>query len=178
MSSISSFRHLVQIDLFTDAYRVSGSTVVTGGGIHGELGSPNSDFLVLEDAYISRIHQPGEIVSSYSQALFRKDNINFIVLQDRKDGIPVGTQHGRSIYTRGRTVPVFLTIPSFEIFGEIFYEGKPVPSAVLTQSIGRFQLIFAAKAAASLYPEISYSGDLMLVHKDRIGIFSLGADQT
>jgi len=39
--------------------------------------------------------------------------------------------------------------------------------------MGSFQLVFAAKASASLYPDISYSGDLMLVHKDRIGIFCL-----
>jgi hypothetical protein len=41
------------------------------------------------------------------------------------------------------------------------------------QSVGRYQLIFSAKALASLYPDISYSGDLILVQKDRIGIFCL-----
>ena len=54
------------------------------------------------------------------------------------------------------------------------YEGKPTPGAVLVQSIGRFQAIFAAEASASLFPDISYSGDLIMVLKDRIGMFCLG----
>jgi hypothetical protein len=65
-------------------------------------------------------------------------------------------------------------VPSFEIHGEIMYEGKPTPGAVLTQSIGRFQAVFAAEASASLFPDISYSGDLIMVLKDRVGIFCLG----
>lgn len=166
-------RQLINIDLFTDAYRVTGRTLVGVGGIHSELNNPNSAFLELQDAYISRIHQPGEIVAHHAVAVFRKENINFIVLQDRRDGIPVGTQHSQSIYTRGRPFPVFLTVPSFEINGNVVHEGggKPAPNTTLVQSMGKFQLVFEAAASASLFPDISYSGDLILVHKERIGIF-------
>jgi len=164
---------LIHMDMFTDAYRVTGRVMVGAGGIHAELANPNSNFLELQDAYISRIHQPGEIVAHYKVAAFSKGNINFIVLQDRREGIPVGTQHGRSIYTRGRPMNVFLTVPSFEISGEIMHDGKIAPREILVQSVGRYQLVFSAKALASLYPDISYSGDLILVQKERIGIFSL-----
>ncbi len=168
------YGRLINMEIFTDAYRVTGRVSVRGGGLLGELGDPNTDYLDLHDAYVSRIHQPGEIVASYNLGSFRKDNINFIVMQDRRDGVPVGSTHGTSIYNRGRPVPAFITVPSFEIHGEIMYEGKPTPGAVLTQSIGRFQAIFAAEASASLFPDISYSGDLIMVLKDRIGIFCLG----
>lgn len=174
---MSLLRSLVNVDIFTDAYRVSGRVSLITGSIHGELHNPNSDFLDLTDAYISRIHQPGEIVASYTQAAFRKNNINFIVMQNRKEGIPVGTQHGRSIFVRGRPYAVFLTAPSFEIQGEVMYDARPTPGAILIQSMGQFQPIFAATASASVYPDISYSGDLILVHKDRIGIFCLKDDK-
>src|SRR5690606_26048779 len=117
-------RNLINLDIFTDAYRVTGRALVATGGIHAELGNPNSKFLELQDAYISRTHEPGVIIANYKLASFRKDNINFIVLSDRRDGIPVGTQHGRSVFTRGRHIPVFLTVPSFEIRGEVIHEGK------------------------------------------------------
>jgi hypothetical protein len=161
------------MDMFTDAYRVTGRVLVGAGGIHAELANPNSRFLELQDAYISRIHQPGEIVAHYKVAAFNKDNVNFIVLQDRREGIPVGTQHGRSIYTRGRVLNAFLTVPSFEIAGEIMHDGKAAPREILVKSVGRYQLVFSAKASASLYPQISYSGDLILVQKEQIGIFCL-----
>ncbi len=170
-------RNLINLDLFTDAYRVTGRASVGVGGIHAELGNPNSKYLELHDAYISRMHDPGNIIANYQIAAFRKDNINFIVLQDRREGIPVGTQHGRSIFTRGRSIPIFLTVPSFEIAGEAMHEGKFSAREILVQSMGSFQLIFAAKASASVHPEISYSGDLILVHKDRIGIFCLDTNK-
>ncbi|MCP4361574.1 MAG: hypothetical protein GY796_26485 [Chloroflexi bacterium] len=166
-------RNLINLDIFTDAYRVTGRAIVGTGGIHAELGNPNSKFMEIQDAYISRTHDPGNIIASYKTASFRKENINFIVLQDRRDGIPMGTQHGRSVYTRGRHIPVFLTVPSFEIQGEAIHEGKLSAREVLVQSMGRFQLIFAAKASASNAPDISYSGDLILVQKEQIGIFCL-----
>ncbi len=172
------YGHVVNLDLFTDSYRVTGRAVVGAGGIHSTLADPNSDFLEMEDAYISRIIKPGEIVASYDIVAFRKDNINFIVLQDRRDGIPVGTQHGRSVFVRGRAYPTFLTVPSFEIKGEIHHDGQLSPRAVLVSSMGRFQPVFVATASASLYPDISYSGDLILVHKERIGIFCLQESRT
>ncbi|MCA9933527.1 MAG: hypothetical protein H6662_17200 [Ardenticatenaceae bacterium] len=175
--SSKRYGHVINLDLFTDSYRVTGRAVVGAGGIHAALADPNSDFLELEDAYISRIIKPGEIITSYALVAFRKDNINFIVLQDRRDGVPVGTQHGRSVFTRGRAVSTFLTVPSFEIKGDIHHDGQLSPRAVLVHSMGRFQPIFEATASASLYPDISYSGDLILVQKERIGIFCLQSNK-
>ena len=62
---------------------------------------------------------------------------------------------------------------SFEIKGNVVHEGggAPVPNTTLVQSMGKFQLVFEAEASASLFPDISYSGDLVLIHKERIGIF-------
>lgn len=173
MSSAYRMKNVINVDIFTDSYRVTGRAPVGAGGIHSELSNPNSKYLELQDTYVSRIHDPGDIVASYKVSALRKDNLNFIVLQDRRDGISVGTQHGRSVFTRGRPLQIFVTVPSFEIKGEIIFEGKPDPRDILVKSMGSYQPIFDAKASASLYPEISYSGDLILVHKDRIGIFGL-----
>lgn len=172
------YGHIINMDLFTDSYRVTGRAGVGAGGIHAALADTNSDFLELEDAYISRINNPGAIITNYSICAFRKDNINFIVLTDRRDGIPVGTQHSRSVFVRGRPINTFLTVPSFEIKGETYHEGTPSPRSILVQSLGKFQPIFGAVASASLYPTISYSGDLILVHKDRIGIFCLDINKS
>lgn len=173
MASGFGLRNLINLDIFTDAYRITGRASVGAGGIHAELGNPNSKYLQIQDAYVSRIYDPGTIVASYKTAVFRKDNINFILLQDRRDGVSVGTQHGRSVFTRGRPIPVFVTVPSFEIVGEVNHEGKISGPEILVQSVGSFQSIFDAKASASVQPNISYSGDLVLVRKDQIGIFCL-----
>jgi hypothetical protein len=168
--SIRFSRQLISLDIFTDAYRVTGHSIIGTGGIHAELGNPNRSFMDLEDAYISRINQPGEIVASYKETAFRKSNINFIVLQNKRDGLPVNPQ----VYTRGRSINIFLTVPSFEIRGEIFHDGRLLAGDIVGKARGQFLLIFTGMASASLYPDISYSGDLILVHLDRIGIVGLG----
>lgn len=162
-------QQLVSLDIFTDAYRVTGHTMIGTGGIHAELSNPNRSFMDLEDAYISRINKPGEILVSYRETAFRKDNINFIVLQNKRDGLPVSSQ----IYTRGRAINIFLTVPSFEIRGEVFHEGRLLAGDMIGKALGQFLLIFSGSASASLYPDISYSGDLILVHRERVGIVGL-----
>lgn len=170
-------KNVISLDLFTDAYRVTGYATVGAGGIQAELANPNSNYLELENAYISRMHQPGEIVASYNICAFRKDNISFILLQDRREGIAVGTQHGPSVFTRGRTAIAFVTVPAFEIVGEILHDGKIAPRDILVKSPGNFQPLFSARASAALYPDITYSGDLILVHKELVGIFCLDSNK-
>ncbi|MCB9431838.1 MAG: hypothetical protein H6668_07600 [Ardenticatenaceae bacterium] len=167
-------RATADLDLFTDAYRITGRALVGAGGFQAELESSSSSYLEMEDVYISRINQPGEIVASYPTAVFRKDNINFIMVQEKRSGSGAGgAQFGRPLFTRGRPVAVFLTVPSFEIRGEVQQEGKVVLRELLAKSLGQFQPLQAAQASASLYPDISYSSDLLFVHKERIGIFCL-----
>lgn len=169
-------RHIINLDLFTDTHRVSGRTQIGTSGLLSELNNPNTDFMDLEDAYISRIHEPGKIVDSYSEVSFRKGNINFVILQDRRDGAILGGSHGQSIFSRGRPVQIFLTIPSFEIYGTVMHEGKTAPSTILVHTLGHFQPVFDARACTALFPDVTYSGDLILVQKERVGIFCLAHD--
>lgn len=171
-------RHIINLELFTDAYRVSGRTEVATSGLLSELNNPNTDFLELEDAYISRIHEPGKIVDSYDEASFRKRNINFILLQDRRDGTTMGTAHGRSLFARGRPIKVFLTTPSFEISGTVMHDGQTAPSTILVNTLGHFQPVFDAEACAALFPNVTYRGDLILVQKECVGIFCLAHHKT
>lgn len=166
-------RHIISLDLFTDAYRVSGRTQVGTSGLLSELNNPNTDFLELEEAYISRIHEPGKIVGSYSEVSFRKSNINFVILQDRRDGTLAGAPQGRSLFARGRPIQIFLTTPSFEIHGTVMHDGQTSPGAILVHTLGHFQPVFDAEACAALYPDVTYKGDLILVQKDYVGIFCL-----
>ncbi len=163
-------RNLIHVDLFTDAYRVSCRTNIGMRSLYAVVGDLTTNYIELEDAYISRIDKPGEIVASYTTAAFRKTNINFLVLQDRKDGTPAGTG---MLVPRLRSVKVFLTVPSFEIVGTVMYEGVMSPIHLLTREMTKFLFVYEAKASASLYPHIGYSGDLIVVDTTRIGVFCL-----
>ena len=144
-------QHFTNLDIFTDDYRVTGRVrLPASGGLIAELNDPEAPYLVMEDAYLSRIHAPGKIVINYSHAAFRKSNIYFIVLQDRQDGMNANATNDRPSSLHGKPAKAFLTLPSFEVKGEIMYADKPEPSAILIHSPGRFQSIFSARASASL----------------------------
>lgn len=168
--------HYVQLDLFTTTHRVTGRAVVGAGGIHGELGNTMTDFLELTEPYISQIQRPGEIVASYKEGSFIKENILFIVLADLKDGIPTGTSHLSSVYLQGRPMKIFLTVPSFEIHGEIRLRGTLSTGSIIAQTEGNFLLVFNARASASQYADIFYEGGLVLVRKDRISMLCLDTE--
>lgn len=166
-------RHPIQVEIFADAYRATGQTAVAAAGLHSVLSDPNTDYLELSKVYISRINEPGEIVVGYNSCVFRKENIHFVIVADRRDGIGISAQHGRSIFLRGRQLKAFVTVPSFEISGQVYVEGQLTPTNLLINTQGSFQPIFEATAAAALYPDVKYSGDLILVRKERIAVCAL-----
>lgn len=166
-------RHIINLELFTDAYRVSGRTQVATAGLLSELNNTSTDFLELEEAYLSRIYEPGKIIANYAEVSFRKENINFVLLQDRRDGAIMGAAHNRPAFGRGRPLQVFLTIPSFEIAGTVLHDGQTSPNTILVHTLGQFQPVLEARVRAALYPDISYEGDLILVQKKYVSIFCL-----
>lgn len=162
--------NLINMDIFTGAYRISCRAVVGHAGLLAELGNINTDNMDLQDVYISRINHPGEIITSYPICTFRKNNIDFVVLQDRRDGLPSGVQFSQ-LMTRGKIARSFLTVSSFEIRGEVRHEGKLSASLMLTNFISRYQFVFGGKASSALYPDFVFTGDLILVDSARIGLF-------
>ena len=53
------------------------------------------------------------------------------------------------------------------------HEGPEDPSTILVHTLGHFQPVFEGQVSASLFPDISYSGDMILVRKERIAIICL-----
>ena len=170
-AGVSGRSNIVSLDIFSGQYRISGRIAVSTGGIFSVLGNTSTDFFELEEAYVSRINKPGDIIANYNSCALRKDNISFLLLRDRRDGTSSGTQPGR--YKRGRPMQVFLTVPSFEITGEMMVDGKLSPSAILANSVSRYHFVYSATASAALYPDIAYEGDLILVDSNQIGIACL-----
>jgi hypothetical protein len=166
-------RRLIHVDLFTGAYRVSGRVTTGAGGLLSELNNATTDFLNLDEAYVSRIDEPARLIAHYATVAFCKENIVFAVLQDRRDGTTIGTSHGPSMLARGRPVQAFVTASVFEVSGEIRVEGKAVPSSILVQTQGHYLPVLSAQAAAALVPDIAYQGDLVLVQKAKIALFCI-----
>jgi hypothetical protein len=159
----------ISADFYTDGYRISCQVPTpAGGGLHALLMDPLNSYLEVEDAYISRITDPGEIVAHYNLAAMRKENILFIILTRREDG---ALPRSSGSYLESSERAAFLTVPSFEIRGTIETDVKTAPRDILLQVAGRFVPVFEATAALGATPEIGFGGKLILVNKERIEAF-------
>jgi len=166
-------RNTVAADFLTVGYRISCRVGVPAGGLHVLLIDPLNSYLELEDAYISRINNPGEIVAHYGNAALRKDNILFIILARREDG---DTPKGTGSFLKPVPKQTFLTVPSFEIRGTVETEANAGPREILVQTAGRFIPLYKATAATSLSPKNVFSGKLILVNKEKVEAFCIAED--
>jgi len=163
-------KNAIAADFFTIGYRISCRIVIPVGGLNALLIDPLNSYLELEEAYISRINTPGEIVVHYDSAAIRKDNILFILLARREDGDP---PKSGGAFLRPAVKNAFLTIPSFEIRGQIETDPKASPRDILVQSIGRFVPFYEATATVALFPSITFGGKLILINKEHVEAFCI-----
>jgi hypothetical protein len=164
-------RNLLSGEFFTLGTRISCQFSVPVGGLNALLVDPLHSHLELEDAYISRINTPGEIVAHYESAAIRKDNIIFILMNRVEEG---SVPKGSGGFVRPVFKEAFVVIPSFEITGQVEMEPNASPRDVLVQSIGRFMPIMDATARVTQYPKIEFGGKLLLINKDRIETLCIG----
>ncbi|MDY7080055.1 MAG: hypothetical protein SXV54_24510 [Chloroflexota bacterium] len=156
-------------DFFTYRHRLSGRVDVRHKKLAAQLNDPTSSFLHLEDAYISNVERPADILASYTIAILYKQNITAIVVAHQEDGLLREQTYGSYFGTYLRRV--FLTIPSFEIEGHLRLSGKLDLRTVLTTGTDKFVSVLDGQMRSSLRPEIIFSGGAVLVNKDQIGVF-------
>ena len=164
-------RGWVTADFFTHGYRISGSVDVRRLPLADQLNDRTTSYLILEDAYVSPIDRPGDITASYATAVLRKENVTMAVLMTKEDGLgkkqSFGSYYGTSLKS------VFITVPQFEVRGDLQIVGKFDVHALLATGTDRFMPVLDATTFASLKPEIQYDGGAILVNKDVIGVMCM-----
>jgi hypothetical protein len=162
-------------DFFTYRHRLSGRVDVRYNKLAAQLNDPTSAFLALEDAYVSNVERPADIVASYTTSILRKQNITAVVLANQEDGLLREQTYGSYFGTYMRRL--FITVPSFEIMGYIRLSGKLDLRTVLTSGTDAFIPVLDGEMRSSIRPEVFFTGGAILVNKDQIGVFCVEAEK-
>ena len=157
------------VDFFTHRYRISGRVDVRHRKLADQLNDHTTAFLQLEEAYISNIEHPADIIASHASSILRKDNITAAVVACQEDGLPREHTYGSYFGTYLRKV--FITVPSFEIEGYLRLSGKLDLRTVLTTGTDDFVSILDGQMRSSVRPDVTFTGGVILVNKDHIGAF-------
>jgi hypothetical protein len=159
---------MLAADFFTTAYRMSAHVDTGKRRLADILSDRLSDYLLLQDIYVSRIYKPGEIVAHYKTGSLLKEQITFVVLPTEADGL--SKEHIYPALTR-QMREVFITVPSFEIQGSLRVVGKLDLQALLSIGTDRFMPLLNATASSSLLPQVQFSGPVILVNRSNLELF-------
>src|SRR5947209_979663 len=154
-------RASVNLDLLTQAFRVSCRVNVGATGLIGLLNDVTTSLVDVEDVYYSRLNQPARIVSHLDSAHLAKSNLALVVLSRREDLGPQGLARGG--YSRLQPVPVLVTTAAFEVQGTIEVVTKFEAVELLMGGTGRYLNVYNASAVMALSPETVFSGAVILV---------------
>ena len=163
----------VVADFFAHGYRVSGTLAATGRTLPDIVYDPSTNYVPIQEAYLSPITTPTKISAYYASAVLTKVNLDFIITMDVNDGLR-RDQH----YTLGKNVyNISLTLPFFEIQGELHSLNRNFDARVfLSSDAAGFITLLNAKARCTFNPDVSYEGGATLVSRNKISF--LGETRT
>ena len=160
----------VVADFFTTSYRFSATVLVYKRRLADVLGDRMTDYLDLVDIYVSRINNPGEIVATYQKGSLVKDEVNFILLSSELEG----TSKERFYVPSRVSLPIFVTVPSFEIHGKFQWMGDLEIKKILTTDTQKFLPVLDAKSVNAHFPKVAFEGPIVLVNKSKIEVICIG----
>jgi hypothetical protein len=156
-------------DFFTHCHRISGRVNVRNKKLADQLNDSTSDFLNIEDAYISNTQHPADITASHMSSVLCKSNVTAAIVARAEDGMPRDHMYGSYFGTVLRRV--FIAVPSFEIEGNLRLSGTIDLRALLTTGTDDFISVLDGQMKNASKPEITFSGGAILVNKSLIEAF-------
>ena len=160
----------VTADFFTSSYRLSASVSVYKRRLVDVLGDRMTDYLDLVDIYVSRVNSPGDIVATYQKGSLIKSEINLILLPTETEGMS-----RERFYVPNRVhLPLFITVPSFEIHGKFQWLGDIDVKKILAAEGQKFLPVLEATAINSHFPKVTFQGPIILVNKTKVEVLCVG----
>lgn len=169
MSQVGSRR--LTADIFCDSHRISTQLALRGHVLSEALNDTSTSYLELDIAYVSRIDHPGEILADYALSIVRKDRLTFVVVTT---GLELAVKQNTAAYLYQQQWPVFVTVPGFEITGQIEAPANIDLRSLMALGVDRFVQVFNATATLSMKQSIQFSGELILINKTAIEVLCVG----
>lgn len=163
-------------DFFTYSYRISGRVEVSRRSLADLLNDQTTSFIQLEDAYVSSIDRPGDIIGTYEASNLAKSNLTLAVVPQQDDAL--SKKHAYGSYYGAFLHKVFITVPAFEIAGYLRLSTKMDLRRVLTSGTDDFIAVLDGQVRASTQPDITFTGGGVLVNKQQIGAFCMAVEET
>lgn len=158
-------------EFLTSTYRISGEVSIHSNPLLDELNDVNALFVTVERMFVSPLFNPTVLTGNYRSAEVRKDRLGLVVLNQRRDGLPLreGRYVGRDHVERS----VLLVAAGFEVRGLLtLHKSVNIPTFIRTTPED-FIPIFDATATLAVKRDVVFRGGAILVNRRRLEVFAL-----
>jgi hypothetical protein len=160
----------INADLFTDTHRISCRVEAGTMGIIGLLNDVTTSVFQVEDAYISRLSQPAQIMEHRPVVYLAKAVLALGLIARREELGPQGLARGG--YTQVVPFPVLITTSTFEIRGNLELPGKLDVSALLTGGTGKFITAYKTQIVATAPLDLPYTSEVLIINRTLVQLIA------
>jgi len=166
MSSVQ-FGRIAQADFFTTTHRISGQVHTGPKPLSDLLNDRSLSYMMAVNVYISRLLEPGEIITHVPVAYLSKENLSFVVVQAREARQAERTRYSAQEYR------ALITLPAFEITGKFLGPLRVDMQVFSPAGLDPFVIVTEATAQIAALPEVTFCGEAILVNGARLESFGL-----
>jgi hypothetical protein len=153
---------MTYVDFITTTHRISGG-VQTGAKPFGDmLNDRSQSYLLLSNAYVSRLDKPGEIGAHAPVAFLAKDNLIFAIVPSRDARSSEPGRFGTQEYD------ALVTMPGFELRGKFIGPRRLDLRSFSPANLELFVGLMEASAQSVDVPGIVFSGEAILINRARL----------
>jgi hypothetical protein len=164
-------RAQVSVEFFSFGYRLSGTYNARSRSLGDTVYDTTTAFLIVENTYISPVDRPSEMSANYAEAILVKEELSFALTMNEEAALRRDQQYGS--YLGPQLKPVFLTLPFFEITGQLRIPGRFDPRVLLSSQTERFVTLMDVTARTTSNPDITYQGAAGIVNKSKISFMGV-----
>lgn len=159
----------VVADFFTQGYRVSGALNTSSQSLADTIYDRNTDYLLIQHAYLSSITEPAKISTHYESAILAKANLDFALTLEQQDGLRKDQRYSLGNYS----FHLCLSVPFFQIQGRLQTNTRLFdPRSYLSQEAGLFITLLDVTATCTFSPDVNYQGGAALVARQAISFLA------
>jgi hypothetical protein len=152
----------IKAEFFTTTHRITGEVETRYKPLSDLLNDNTHSYLMLFNAYVSRLTEPGKIGAHAAVAYLSKENLSFVIVAAREVRLPDTGRFSAHEYD------TLATLPQFEIQGRFTGPHRIDLRSFSPATFDAFVALREATARLTDASEVTFSGEAILVNRVRL----------
>jgi hypothetical protein len=161
----------IATEIYTTSHRLLGRVSPAGHGLFSFMNMPTASSVELENAILSRLHQPNRLVARYQTLYLVKHEIVAVLLSSKAEIGPTGVL--RSGYIGRESQWVHVVLGGYELRGKIETSGKFNFGSYMFEGDTIFLPMYDAELTAILFPKIQAEAPAMMFNRRMVDAMGL-----